>query len=461
MNVLLALPLLLVGVVNPPASGEIPAGLVSFDVRLVDCDAVGWREEYQTKLQFGGHRAGCSAWVTKLETLSEMSRQFAVSPQAKVVIAPEVVAFLGTPAIIGTSVTRHFVVHAELTESTPAILGEAAGPRPIVVPVDDGAHIRLVGLPRPVGMVLQVEVMDTRIAAVHEVETSASIGEGDRANVRVQIPEVTHREMGGEWLLPSAHGLVLSLGVKSEHTNEGQPQIRERLLLISMEAADPSPEVHLADPGVRPVKQERISVAPPAPTPAFTQTFQEPHTPPIDAIQVPVQPGQIPSALAATPWGLLPIVPVEFVNPNAVEVLRAGNPEPMPLPTLPSRTLPPAIGTDGRLVDPRTDKDREAERTEFTPYVDGQPVPSPQVTLPPPTLPVDERDTVRTDLKTAKENQQTSQTPSITEPKRDVSAVTVRFSLNLARGLTVDVDLEKTPESAHQTANSGEPPVRR
>lgn len=460
MNVLLAIPLLLVGPVAAPVSGEVPAGMISFEVRQIDCEAISWREAYQTRLHFGGHRAGCSAWVAELETLTEMSRQFTSAPLAEVVDAPAVVASFGMPAIIGTCSTRHFVVHAELPESTPATPGESPGPRPVIVPVDDGSQLRLVGLPQPEGMLLKVEVMDTRVVAVHEVETTATIGKEDQANFRVQIPEVTHREMGGEWLLPSAHGLVLSLGVKSDNSGDGQPQLRERLLLISMRTAEDSAEVS-PDPGVRQVTQESVSAGPPGMAPTPTQVAQAPHSSTADALRVTIQPGQVPSALAATPWGLLPIVPVEIVTANAVEVARPGNPEPMPLPALPSRTLPPAIGTDGQLVDPRTDKDRAAERTDYRPYVGGQPVPSPQVTVPPPSAQVDEGYAVSTNSKLLNENRPITEESSANEPKRDTSTVTVRFSLNLARGFTVDVDLGKRAEADQQTADAVEPPIRR
>jgi hypothetical protein len=437
--------------------------MISFEVRLIDCEAISWRESYQSQLHYGGHRAGCSAWVAGLETLNELSDRFSSDPLAKVVNAPAVVASPGDPALIGTCTTRHFVVHAEPSATAPAAPDEGPGPRPVVVPVDDGSQIRLIGTPQPEGMVLKVEVMDTRIAAVHEVETIATVAGQDDAVVKIQMPEVTHREMGGEWLLPADHGLVLSLGVTSQTSSDGKPSVRERLLLITTKTAGTSPEGHPSDPAIRQVhqEQEQDSVTPSVPIPASTPAVPEPRSDRPEALQVVVQPGQVPSALAATPWGLLPIVPVEVVTGSPVEGLPSTNPEPMPLPALPSRTLPAAIGTDGQLVDPRTEEDRNAERTHYTPYVDGQPVPSPQVTIPPPAASVDQKRLVRVNPEQATDSSPISEDSVSPEPKRDVSAVTVRFSLNLARGFTVDVDLGKTPEVGSATADAEEPPVRR
>ncbi|MEW4567916.1 hypothetical protein AB1L88_08625 [Tautonia sp. JC769] len=437
--------------------------MISFEVRLVECEAIGWREAYQGRLHYGGHRAGSSAWVAEHETLNELSRRFADDPLAKVVIAPAVIASPGDPALVGTCTTRHFVVHAEPSEVASGSPDETTGgPRPVVVPVDDGSQIRLIGTPGPEGLSLKVEVMDTRISAVHEVETIATVAGKDEAVVRVQMPEVTHREMGGEWHMPADHGLVLSLGVTSEPSAVGKPSIRERLLLIASKTSESFHEPTPSDAAVRQVSQEseeeKESVAPPAALPATNPVVAALPSPAPGALQVVVHPGQVPSALAETPWGLLPIVPVEVVTNLPAGRLPSANPEPMPLPALPSRTLPAAIGTDGQLVDPRTEEDRNAERTDFTPYVDGQPVPSPQVTIPPPSASAEENTFARGDAKAAENASPASVDP---DSKRDVSAVTVRFSLNLARGLTVDVDLEKSPEADYESADAGEPPVRR
>jgi hypothetical protein len=445
MMALLAIPLLLVPEA-PPSAGEVPAGMISFELRLVDCEAIGWREQFQTRLRFGGHRAGCSAWVADESTMAELLHRFTTSGDSKLLTAPKVTAHAGSPAEIGTSTTRHFVVHAEPVE------GDAQGvsspmPRPVVAPVDDGSRIQLVGEPGAEGMRVKLDIKDSRISRVHVIESEA-VEPGSR--VKFQVPEVTFRELGGSWVVPEDHALILSLGVDSSTDDHGTSSVRERLLILSTKVIGPSPALPEVDSRLTKASrvQQPVQILPP----------------PTDELPVPggligpstpraMRTGSVPTALAATPWGLLPILPLEFdantVEPGSPLIARSPRVAPapipapaMPLPTLPSRNLPPAIDTDGQAVDPRTDTDLAAEKTDYAPFVDGKPVASPQVTVP---VPHDSAEASRPEHVVA-----TGSSPigSTTDPiKSDSKMIRVRFSLGLTRGLSVDVDLGAAPET--------------
>ncbi|QDV33643.1 hypothetical protein [Tautonia plasticadhaerens] len=468
MKALLALSLpMLLGPEAPPAGEAASPGMIRYEIRLVDCEALGWREDFQPRLRFGGHRAGSSAWVADEATLAELADRFSEAEDARVVSAPKVTAFAGNPATIGTCSTRHFVVHAEPGESAGGE-PDPTSPKPVVAPVDDGSQIHLVGQPGPEGVHLKVDVIDSRIAAVHVVESGTA---APGSTVQFQVPEVTRREMGGEWLVPEGHGLVLSMGVESSAVGDGTQSVRERLLLISPEVLGRAPARPEVDPRLTRASSPEVPPNPGVPdlvpSPPIAVGVSGPTTPRI------MRAGAVPTALAATPWGLLPIVPIEYdaatIAPGAPMVVATPAPAPppapeavpapaMPLPKLPTRTLPPAIDTDGRAVDPRTDRDREAERTEYAPFVDGKPVASPQVTVPVPgPVTVESQyEGVATPTRPARTGdlERTSAERTTPPAKTDRKMIKVRLSLGLARGLSVDVDLGADPDST-----GAEPPA--
>lgn len=461
MKALLALVLpLLLGPEAPPADEGASAGMICYRIRLVDCEALGWREDFQPRLRFGGHRAGSSAWVADEGTLHELTDHLTAAEDARVVSAPKVTAFAGSSATIGACSTRHFVVHAEPGETSEGEPDPRA-PKPVVAQVDDGSQIHLIGRPGPEGVHLKVDVIDSRISAVHVVESGTTT---PGTTIQFQVPEVSRCEMGGEWLVPRGHGLVLSMGVESMADDEGERSVRERLLLISAEALGEASEQPEVDPRLTRATRSEAPPAPEVPRPVLSPStpvgLSGPTTPRV------MRAGAAPTALATTPWGLLPIVPVEYgdVASDAVVPVVVSAPAPapvpassvvpspaMPLPELPTRTLPPAIDTAGRAVDPRTEKDLEAERTEYAPFVDGRPVASPQVTAP-----------VFAPLKGESQYEGVS-SPPLSAPaeglghtpvdgatagaKTDRKMVKVRLSLGLTRGLSIDVDLGEEPGS--------------
>jgi hypothetical protein len=444
MMALLAIPLLLVPEA-PPAAGAVPAGMISFELRLVDCEAIGWREQFQPRLRFGGHRAGCSAWVADETTMAELLERFTGSADSRFVAVPRVTANAGSPAEIGTSTTRHFVVHAEPVEEIAQGVASPM-PRPVVAPVDDGSRIQLVGEPDSQGIRVKLDIKDSRISRVHVIESEA--GE-EGSKVKFQVPEVTFREMGGSWVVPDGHGLILSMGVNSSTDDDGASSVRERLLILSTEVIGHSPAKPEVDSKLTKAsdvqESAQILPAPPAVPPAPVGLIG-PATPRV------MRAGSVPTAMAATPWGLLPILPVEFepgaIEPKADRIARGPIPAPaMPLPTLPSRNLPPAIDTDGRAVDPRTEKDLDAEKTEYAPFVDGKPVASPQVTVPIPDASaegIEPEGVVVTGSSPAE--------PTTSPTKVDSKMIRVRLSIGLARGLSVDVDLGDAPATTSPEA---------
>ena len=97
------------------------------------------------------------------------------------------------------------------------------------------------------GVLACVVLDESRVAAVHQVALSENVGAkaccaSDAAPAcgkiasRIEIPEVVHAAVGGEWLIPNDGVLVLSLGVQTTADAAGRAVVAERLVLIEASA---------------------------------------------------------------------------------------------------------------------------------------------------------------------------------------------------------------------------------
>jgi hypothetical protein len=130
--------------------------------------------------------------------------------------------------------------------------------------------------------------LSTKVCSEHECcdEEPAVAGCVGKIASRIEVPELAHVSIGGEWLIPSGGALVLSLGVQTTADSEGKAVVSERLLVIEARA-----------PGDTPLEKA-----------AFEESLPE----------------VLPSRLTAEPVGV-----------------------PMPMPAMPSRCLPQALDADG------------------------------------------------------------------------------------------------------------------
>jgi hypothetical protein len=125
---------------------------------------------------------------------------------------------------------------------------------------------------------------------------------------RIEVPEVAHAALGGEWLIPGEGALVLSLGVRTTGDAAGKAIVSERLVLI--EASGPGDScVEQASLG-RPLTEVHPAIACPMAPPAGIPM----------PMQMPAMPSRsLPQALSADGSPLpLPPLPEDATTPSSL-----------------------------------------------------------------------------------------------------------------------------------------------
>ena len=363
MNIFLALPLLLNVPEAPSNAGDEAGALMSFEIRAIDCGGLGWRSRFQPRLSFSGYERGQAAWIAPSGTIDAIVGHFRDDDGSVLVALPELNANEGTATVVDSWTSHHKVIHAERVVAGGV---EAAPARPIVAPVEDGTHLEVVGHRDIDGVRLSVEIAESRLTKVHLVETSPELADGpDQAvcgTYTVQVPEVYNAEIHGEWSIPDGSGLILSLGIRSSVEGEAA-LVRERLILITPRATrvGAMPDVDLALTRAS-ARRTAPRVMPAADGPSSVPATSGEGRPVVALRSIPV-----------APWFILPLSPTEVRPIRDLPIAE------MPKGMVPSRSLPPAVTPEGDTVEPVVD-DEAAERTDYQSFVDGRPVPTPQVT---------------------------------------------------------------------------------
>ena len=434
MNVLLALPLILLAAEAPPIAPEGGGALMTYAIRVVDCGGLGWRSEFQSRLSYSGYERGKAAWIAEDRTIAGLVDFLRADPGSTVIELPDLSAVEGSPAVLDSWTSHHMVIHAE---QALEVADADAPSRPIVAPISDGAHIELAARRTGEGVRLGVNVLDSRIAKVHVIETTPapeSCPEGAVCvTYRVQAPEVYSAEVKGEWSIPEGSGLIVSLGIRSDVQGDDAEHVRERLILITPNPdRSPTPEaVADRDPAIARTSLEAV----------VQEQGADDGAPAGDAIEKALT----TSAPRSLPWFILPFAPFREGQPEGREIAA------MPKAMVPSRSLPSAVTPDGEPIAPIA-RDDDAEQADYRSFVDGRPVPTPQVTSTAPDASIASKAEVDPDLKTASATGPTAESISIAISYNFFTG----FGFKLERSRPIEHDQE-----ASTIAAGGEPDVRR
>jgi hypothetical protein len=303
---------------------------ITYDVRVLTLPGLEWRGTYFERLQKVATQGGAAVWTASHATAEELT---GLDPNGAK--KPSVAtSFLGVAHI---SDRANHKVPAGLTRlpDGPFHLAAKLPFAPSFEDIREGYALTLAGRKIDQGVLTCVVLDNTRVSTVHHVKLSECAASGKSCcaeeaaddkkcceattkcseattPVALPVPEVAHTAVTGEWLIPNESALVVSLGVQTVPGADGKAVTSERLLLIEARpAADGS------------VKKSALAVTPPSlpwslPLPGFGPT----------SLHLPVQ---VPMTLSL-PLGL------------TVTAHRM-----MPMPAMPSRSLPEALSADGRM----------------------------------------------------------------------------------------------------------------
>jgi hypothetical protein len=140
---------------------------VTYTVRMVEADGLGWREAVFTSLKPVARQGSATIWTAPRETMTKLLENVAKAPATKILQAPRVTAFSGAPATIQCRENRPLVTQVAWNGTTTT--GDGATEKLRV-----GWHTTLIGRKLDQGILAQVVFEDTAISAVHHVSVSVS-----------------------------------------------------------------------------------------------------------------------------------------------------------------------------------------------------------------------------------------------------------------------------------------------
>jgi hypothetical protein len=290
----------LAGVAVAPHS-ERNHAQVTYNVRMMEADGVGWREAVFTSLKPVTRQGAATVWTLPREAMPPLLRDLEKSSTSIVLQSPKVTALAGAAATIQHRANQPFISRIAWNDQTPAPTGMAENVRV-------GWHTTMIGRKLDQGILVQVVFEETAVRAVHHVNVnrpthsgcshSASAAQatkhepvgpgkiavtiaryyselvkpdekatddekcaesescddargnkGDDAGVQkvvLDVPEIDTQEVVGEWLIPHGEVLLISFGAHTQADAAGKAVVRERLALI--EAAPAGEMVRVSVP---------------------------------------------------------------------------------------------------------------------------------------------------------------------------------------------------------------------
>ena len=225
----------LAGAEGPPAPTS-GAGVVSFQVRVLEMDGLGWRESIYLRLTPAGMQEAATAWTTSREIAQTLTKQ-----ARRVVAAPQLRAEAGTTATFNAfGPARPYVAHLVRQADGPVNGARAVTFRPETQRIREGFLASLSGAAEAGGVRIRLSFDDTRVASVHQVKLTEFVRDeaGIESYLRpaLEVPEVAAAKVGGEWLIPHDGALVVSLGAQTVLDDQDEAvSVRERLVIVEPE----------------------------------------------------------------------------------------------------------------------------------------------------------------------------------------------------------------------------------
>jgi hypothetical protein len=358
---------------SPAERGQVQ---ISYGVRMVDTEGVGWREAVFSRLKPVTRQGAATVWTLPQDAMSALLNEVTKNATGTITQAPRVTAFNGAHATIQCRGNRQLVTQASWT-------GGQQSPQAMPEDVRIGWHTTLVGRKLDQGILVKMVFEDTEIRAVHSVKfhreaageiapsfkvNEAELIEADIAwfesgckdrgvqKVALEVPEIGSQEVLGEWLIPNGEGLLVSFGAYTVADKNGKAVVKERLAIVEAGEACNSSAVHQAIP------EPSATYGPPISIPRLSP----------------------PSVYVPPP---APVEPIASV--------------PMAVPSVPSRSIPQGVHADGRPADlppipaDETEEDKSASES-------AEPRPSPQTKKPHPPKPAADSAATKTAYAAAK-----------------------------------------------------------
>jgi len=334
--------LALAGVAGAPPA-ERRAAPITYTVRVVEAEGLGWREAVFTRLKPVTRQGAATIWTAPRDVTAQLLAQVGKSPAGRILQGPKVTSLSGDPVHITTRANRKLVTQVAWDGADRAPEGASEAVR-------SGWHTTMAGRKLDQGILVKLVFEDTEIRAIHRLKLNDRCGElkcdeleacgrsdkGDQDDgvrkVAIEIPEIGSQEVAGEWLIPRGEFLLVSLGAHTVADKNGKAVVKERLAIIEADEVAEASAVHRAS--------EAANLVPPL-------------------VRGLPQPPFLPAPISKIP---------------------------MPSPPAPSRSIPQGYHTDGTPADLPQLPDDEPDPDSLS-SDSSEPMPSPQIKKPQPQQP--------------------------------------------------------------------------
>ena len=301
---------------------------IKYQFRLLEMDGLDWRKAVYTQLQPVARQGGVTVWTAGGDVVKPL-----VAGASRVIQAPQVTASATSPVV-------HVNQHSNL-RYVAQLIRHADGPKdhasvlayePKVDGVREGFSASLTGRKLDQGVLVQLVLDESRCTTMHSVSLAEAFEpRGDSPAKKgklvsmLQVPETSHTEVAGEWLIPTDGALVMSLGVYTVSDAKEKAAVRERLAILEARPIDTFE-----------LKVTRTNYTPAAPVPIAPAPAWEAFAPPMPiAMPVPAMPSRsLPQGVAADGSPVpLPPLPESSSTPSSLP----GSSEPCASPQVPHR----------------------------------------------------------------------------------------------------------------------------
>ncbi|MFO0953191.1 MAG: hypothetical protein U0835_18960 [Isosphaeraceae bacterium] len=309
---------------KPPgaeAKSQPAPAQIGFHVRVLEVCGVDWRAEVYPQLDLVCRQGGSTVWTLPAEAANRLTKKLEADPRNRWVASPKVVTAVDQPSHVFLRSQRPFVADVERTADGPVNHASYVAYTPRMESAEQGFLCKVKGRKLDQGVLAQIAIEEAHVNAVHPVELQETQeAGGDRkswhSGVKLEVPEVSHCSLGGEWLVPKKGVLLVSMCVSTVAGKDGKAEVRERLAVLEVQPVEPTPT---ASPAPTPLP---VPAAAPAPVVAEAPRPVEPEVLPIP----------MPKAAPPVPSRMLPQPKDASGKPVALPPLPEEHPAPTALP---------------------------------------------------------------------------------------------------------------------------------
>ena len=237
---------------------DAAAPMYAFEIRVIQTEGIGWRREIYGRARRLDWQYGATVWAVPDDVPRGVLAEIEDTGLGSVVQLPKLRAAAGEAVRTLDGAPVDLVVGLERVADGPVGDATALAFRPVIEKVHNGIDLTLSATPGAEGLVVGVNLDETRIRAVHtgSIEDGvrgeqASNGskllkllrlrdetdepKADETEVRstYQVPEIARGHVEGAWPLRPGEHLLISLGARGADQRWGKEIVSERLILIT------------------------------------------------------------------------------------------------------------------------------------------------------------------------------------------------------------------------------------